>query len=156
MKAIYPGSFDPITNGHMDILEQSLPLFDKIIVTVCSSPYKKHQVELKDRVRIIQDAISLKGLENIEVVAIEKPMALVDIATELGAEFIIRGLRGANDLDYELQIAAMNRKINNEITTLFFTPSLQNQFVSSSIVRELLRLGKNIDEYVPFEMKKEI
>ncbi|HEX9059979.1 MAG TPA: pantetheine-phosphate adenylyltransferase [Clostridia bacterium] len=144
-KAIYAGSFDPITNGHLDILTKACTVFDDVIVGVLSNPLKKYLFTLEERIGIIK---SVTGhLENIEIKSFYG--ALVDFAEQEEAYTIIRGLRSVSDYEYELQLALTNRALNSKVETIFFIPDLGNQFVSSTIVREIARLGKDISQFVP-------
>ena len=144
--AIYPGSFDPITNGHLDIIERAVHLFDKVIVTVArnaekSSPLFSHE----ERMSLIAKAVS--ELENIEVDSFEGLM--VDHAVKHGAVAAIRGLRALSDFEFEFKMALMNRSLNEDISTLFLMPHAKYTHVSSSMVREAASLGGDVSEYVP-------
>ncbi len=145
-KVLYPGSFDPITKGHINIIQQSSLLFDEVIVAVMSNPLKKTCLfSLKERLLMIKDIY--KDVNNVSVLVGEG--ASVDVALENECNYIVRGVRGLSDLDYEMQLAQINRDIsNNQVNTvcLFANPELIN--VSSSVVRELFKLGKDVSKYV--------
>ena len=131
---IYPGSFDPFTNGHNDILVRSLKIFDKVIIAVVKNSAKNYLFSLEDRVQMIDDLF--KDDENISCVGIDSKLT-VDLASELNAHAIIRGLRAVSDFEYEFQIASINRSQNPEIESVFFTPDEKLTFISSSMVKEL-------------------
>ena len=127
---IYPGSFDPFTNGHNDILSRSLKIFDKVIIAVVKNSAKNYLFSLEDRVRMINDLF--KDHENISCMGLESKLT-VDLASELSAQGIIRGLRAVSDFEYEFQIASINRSQNPEIESVFFTPDEKLTFISSSL-----------------------
>ena len=131
---IYPGSFDPFTNGHNDILSRSLKIFDKVIIAVVKNSAKNYLFSLEDRVRMINDLF--KDHENISCMGLDSKLT-VDLASELSAQGIIRGLRAVSDFEYEFQIASINRSQNPEIESVFFTPDEKLTFISSSMVKEL-------------------
>jgi pantetheine-phosphate adenylyltransferase len=143
--AIYPGSFDPITNGHVDIIERSLKIFDKIIIGVLENPEKEHFFSIEERVNIIKEIF--KNREEIEV----EPFRglLVDFVKRKNAKVVIRGLRAISDFEYEFQMALMNRKLNPEIETFFMMPSIEYSFLSSRLVKEVFSLGGCIKNLVP-------
>lgn len=143
--AIYPGTFDPITNGHLDIINRANCLFDKIIVAVAANPSKKPRYSLDERVGFVQSSISI--MTNVSV----KPFdtLLVDFAKQQGAQIIIRGLRAVSDFEYELQMGYTNSSLDSTIETVYLMPTLQNAFISSSIVRSLLDYKGRVDHLVP-------
>jgi len=143
--ALYPGTFDPITNGHIDILRRSIKIFDRIIVGVGSNPRKVALFSLEERISMIQEAI--KGIPNVSVEPFEG--LLVDFAKRRNATVIIRGLRAVSDFEYELQMALMNRKIDSDIETVFLMPSEEYSYLTSSIVKEVKGLGGDISSLVP-------
>ena len=143
--AIYPGSFDPVTNGHLDIIERGLKLFDKIIVAVLHNPSKKFLFTVKERKQMIET--SLKDFSNVEVDNFDG--LLVDYAKKRKARVILRGMRAVSDFEYEFQLALMNRRLNREVQTVFLMTGLRWIFTSSSIIKEAARFGGNIDGMVP-------
>ena len=144
--AIYPGSFDPITNGHLDIIERAVHLFDQVIVTVAKNAEKGSPLFSHDeRMSLIAESVS--GLENIEVDSFDGLM--VDHAVKHGAVAAIRGLRALSDFEFEFKMALMNRNLNEDISTLFLMPHAKYTHVSSSMVREAASLGGSVSEYVP-------
>ncbi|MCP2519725.1 pantetheine-phosphate adenylyltransferase [Candidatus Aminicenantes bacterium AC-708-M15] len=150
--AIYPGSFDPITNGHIDIIERGLKIFDKIIIGVLKNPEKNYFFSIEERVRIIKEIF--KDREEIEVEPFQG--LLVDFVKRKKAKVVIRGLRAISDFEYEFQMALMNRKLNPEIETLFMMPSIEYSFLSSRLVKEVFKLGGCIKNLVPAVVEKEL
>ena len=142
---IYPGSFDPFTNGHNDILSRSLKIFDKVIIAVVKNSAKNYLFSLEDRVQMINDLF--KDRENISCMGLDSKLT-VDLASELDAQAIIRGLRAVSDFEYEFQIASINRSQNPEIESVFFTPDEKLTFISSSMVKELASYGGDISKFV--------
>ena len=140
---IYPGSFDPFTNGHNDILSRSLKIFDKVIIAVVKNSAKNYLFSLEDRVQMINDLF--KDRENISCMGLDSKLT-VDLASELDAQAIIRGLRAVSDFEYEFQIASINRSQNPEIESVFFTPDEKLTFISSSMVKELASYGGDISK----------
>ena len=147
---IYPGSFDPFTNGHNDILVRSLKIFDKVIIAVVKNSAKNYLFSLEDRVQMIDDLF--KDHENISCVGLDSKLT-VDLASELNAQAIIRGLRAVSDFEYEFQIASINRSQNPKIESVFFTPDEKLTFISSSMVKELASYGGDISEFVNSDIK---
>ena len=144
-KAVYPGSFDPLTNGHVDIIQRGLKLFDSIVVAVLENPKKEPLFSTKERVDMIQNVFP--GINNIEVKIFHG--LLVDFANENNAKILIRGLRAISDFEYEFQMALMNRKLDPEIETFFMMPSINYTFLSSKIVKEVSFLGGSLSGLVP-------
>jgi len=142
---IYPGSFDPFTNGHNDILSRSLKIFDKVIIAVVKNSAKNYLFSLEDRVQMINDLF--KDHENISCMGLDSKLT-VDLASELDAQAIIRGLRAVSDFEYEFQIASINRSQNPEVESVFFTPDEKLTFISSSMVKELASYGGDISKFV--------
>ena len=147
---IYPGSFDPFTNGHNDILSRSLKIFDKVIIAVVKNSAKNYLFSLEDRVQMINDLF--KDHENISCIGLDSKLT-VDLASELNAQAIIRGLRAVSDFEYEFQIASINRSQNPEIESVFFTPNEKLTFISSSMVKELASYGGDITKFVNADIK---
>lgn len=143
--AIYPGSFDPVTNGHIDILTRGLKLFDYIIVCILNNPTKKALFSVEERVEMLQK--SLNGMHRIEIATHDG--LLVDYAVKRNANAILRGMRAVSDFEYEFQMALMNRRLNRDIQTVFLMTGLRWIFTSSSIIKEAARFGGNINGMVP-------
>ena len=143
--AIYPGSFDPVTNGHIDIIERGLKLFDRIIVAILHNPSKTGLFSVKERKEMLET--SLKNLSNVEVDIFDG--LLVDYAAKRNAQAILRGMRAVSDFEYEFQLALMNRRLNREVQTVFLMTGLRWIFTSSSIIKEAARFGGNINGMVP-------
>jgi pantetheine-phosphate adenylyltransferase len=150
--AIYPGTFDPITNGHSDLVERAARLFDKVIVGVAVSTHKKTVFTLEERLVLARKV--LQGHPNVEVCALEG--LLVKFAQQRGVNIIIRGLRAASDFEYEFQLAGMNRKLAPDIETLFLTPAEQYAYISSSLVREIAALGGDVSPFVHADVMAEL
>ena len=147
--ALYPGSFDPITNGHLDIIERAVHIFDKVIVAVTRNVEKENTFfSEKERMDMILESIT--SLENVEVDSFEGLM--VNHAVKHGAVAAIRGLRALSDFEFEFKMALMNRSLNEEISTLFLMPHAKYTHVSSSMVREAASLGGSVSEYVPLHV----
>lgn len=147
--AVYPGSFDPITYGHLDIIRRGLTIFDEIIVAVASNSQKNALFSTDERVSLIQEVMADE--ERVTVDTFKG--LLIDYVSSRGAHVIIRGLRAISDFEYEFQIAQMNSSIGREIETLFMMTSLQYGYLSSSIVKEVCSLNGEIDKFVPPEVK---
>lgn len=143
--AIYPGTFDPITFGHLDVIQRASELFDTVIVAVLENASKTPLFSKEERVEMIRH--SIQGMTNVEVDIFDG--LLVEYAKKKGAIAIIRGLRAVSDFEYEFQMALMNRKISNGITTVFLMPHEKYTYLNSTIVRELARLKANISDFVP-------
>lgn len=142
---ICPGSFDPITNGHQDIIRRASNLFDKVIVVVSANPGKKPIFSLDERVELIKKVC--EGMSNVEVDQFSG--LLIDYVKEKGALAIVKGLRAVSDFDYEFQMALTNRKMMPDAETLFLTPNGSNMYLSSSVVRQIAHFGGNIHPFVP-------
>ncbi len=142
--AIYPGSFDPVTNGHLDIVERGLAVFDKIIVTILCNPSKQSLFTVEERIGMMKDALS--KCPNVEVDAFQG--LLVDYVVKRKANAILRGMRAVSDFELEFQMALMNRKLRREIPTVFLMTSLRWIFTSSSIIKEAARFGGDVDDMV--------
>jgi len=148
--AIYPGSFDPPTNGHCDIIGRSSLIFDHVIVAVAENPTKKYDFSVNDRIKMLKEIT--KDFENIEVDHFGG--LLVKYAEQIGAVTIIRGLRALSDFEYELELALMNRHLNENVDTIFMMTSEHYSFIRSSLVKEVARLGGNISDKVPPVVEK--
>jgi pantetheine-phosphate adenylyltransferase len=148
--AVYPGTFDPITMGHVDIIERGLDLFGKVIVAVAVNASKLPLFTLDERMRMIEDTI--KDYSRVEVRSVSG--LLVDFAQEQNAKAIIRGIRAVSDFDYEFQLALMNRKLNREVDSVFLMPSFRWIFISSSIIKDAVRNGGDVSDMVPFNVNE--
>ena len=147
--AIYPGSFDPITNGHVDLIRRASKLFDEVIVAITQNVNKVGFLNIEERALAANNAVS--SLNNIRVLNFDS--LLVDFAKKHNAQIIIRGLRAVSDFEYEFQLSGMNKRLNPHIETLFMTPSEKFANISSSLVREIFLLGGDIDTFVPESVK---
>lgn len=143
--AVYPGTFDPITNGHLDLVDRAAPLFEKLIVGVAESPAKGPALALDLRVQLAREALA--RFDNVEVRGFNSLLA--HFVSEVGGRVLLRGLRAVSDFEYEFQLASMNRHLIPEVETLFLTPAEQYGFISSSLVREISRLGGDVSAFVP-------
>lgn len=144
-KAIYPGSFDPITNGHLDVLQRAVGLFDELVVAVARDNAKQSLFSVDERVQMIQEATVQH--ERIRVVPFEG--LLVDFAQREGAVALVRGLRAVSDFEFEFQLALMNRKLSPNLETVFLMPREELTYISSRLVKEIARLGGDIHQFVP-------
>ena len=143
--AVYPGTFDPITNGHVDLVDRAAPLFERLVVGVAQSPGKGPALPLDLRVDLARQALAQHP--NVEVRGFSGLLA--HFVRDLGAGVLLRGLRAVSDFEYEFQLASMNRHLIPEVETLFLTPAEQYGFISSSLVREISRLGGDVSGFVP-------
>ena len=148
--ALYPGTFDPITNGHYDIIERALNLFDEVIVAVAISADKKPMFTLEERIHMTKEA--LKNISNIRVVGFDN--LTVELAHTHNATVLIRGLRAVSDFEYELQLGYLNNSLDDTIETVYLMPKLQHAFISSSIVRNLLKFNSKTEHLVPREVQR--
>lgn len=148
--AIYPGSFDPITNGHIDVLERASKIFEKVTIAVLENPNKKSFLSVKTRIELIKESVAY--LENVEV---DSFCGLtVEYAKTKGVSVLIRGLRAASDFEYEMQLAQINQNLNIKIDTIFLVPKVEHNFVSSSIIKEVSQFGGDISQLVPEPVNK--
>lgn len=150
--AIYPGSFDPVTNGHLDILQRGMKLFDKIIVAILTNPGKKFLFTLEERIEMLE--VSMKNFSNIEIGTFDG--LTVDYAAKRNAQAILRGLRALSDFEYEFQMALMNRRLNREVQTIFLMTGMRWIYTSSSIIKEAAQFGGSISGMVPAVVEKRI
>ncbi|EAJ9447898.1 pantetheine-phosphate adenylyltransferase [Campylobacter coli] len=148
MTCLYPGTFDPITNGHLDVIKRALKIFDKVIVAIANSEHKKPCFSLEQRKELAKLATS--HLNNVEIITFDN--LLVDLAKELKVNTIVRGLRAVSDFEYELQIGYANHALWEKIETIYLMPNLKNAFISSSIVRSIASHGGDISTLVPKEI----
>jgi pantetheine-phosphate adenylyltransferase len=142
--AMYPGTFDPVTRGHEDLVRRATKLFDEVVVAIATNPDKAPLFSLEERVALATDV--LKDLPGVSVTGYEG--LTVDFARERGLSAIIRGLRAVSDFEYEFQLATMNRHLTDQVETVFLTPTEHYTFVSSSLVREIARLGGDVSSFV--------
>jgi pantetheine-phosphate adenylyltransferase len=147
--AIYPGSFDPLTNGHLDVIQRAAKLFDRIIVAVAKSESKNPLFDLEERAELVRQAI--RQLPTVEVDAFDG--LLVEYVDRRGAQAVVRGLRAVSDFEFEFQLALMNRKLNERVETIFMMPKDTYTFLSSRIVKEIARLGGDVSPFVPAHVK---
>lgn len=150
--AVYPGSFDPVTFGHLDIVKRASKIFDKVIMAVLINPGKNPMFSVEERKSLLVEA--LKDYENVEVDSFEG--LLIDYIERNKYHVIVKGLRAISDFEAELQMAAMNHKLNSEIETLFMMTATEYSYLSSSLVKEVFRFDGNIDELVPQHVKKQM
>ena len=149
--AVYPGTFDPITNGHVDLASRAAPLFDRFIVAIADSASKGPSLGLAERISLAR--VALAGIANIEVRGFATLLA--DLVEEIGEGVILRGLRAVSDFEYEFQLAGMNRSLFPEFETIFLTPSEQHMFISATLVREIATLHGDVSKFVhPLVEKK--
>jgi pantetheine-phosphate adenylyltransferase len=151
-KAVYPGSFDPITNGHVDIIKRGLKIFDRILVAVLKNPKKKPLFSVEERVSMIKEIFT--DQKNTEAKAFHG--LLVEFAKKNDAKVVIRGLRAISDFEYEFQMALMNMKLDPEIETFFMMPNLSYSFLSSNMVKEIFMLGGCLKDLVPDQVEKKL
>lgn len=142
--AVYPGTFDPITNGHIDLVTRAARVFTKVIVAIAESPHKQPLLNLDERITLSRDELS--ELKNVEVLGFSN--LLVEFVQQVGAGVLIRGLRAVSDFEYEFQLASMNRRLAPNVETLFLTPDEKYSFISSSLVKEISRLDGDVSEFV--------
>lgn len=142
--ALYPGTFDPITNGHTDLVRRAARLFDQVVVAIAANPAKRPLFSLAERVELAQ--VALSKIAGVRVIGFDN--LLIDCVREQGARVILRGLRAVSDFEFEFQLAGMNRRLAPEVETVFMTPSEQEMFISASLVKEIAGLGGDVTEFV--------
>ena len=152
MRAIYPGSFDPVTNGHLDIIRRAAAISDELIVGVLNNKAKTPLFSVEERVKMLCEVTG--DMKNVKIVPFEG--LLIEFAKQMDAKVIIRGLRAVTDFEYELQMSQTNHKLNPKIETLFMTTSLEYSFLSSSTVRELASFGGDISQFVPEYVEEQV
>ena len=152
MKILYPGTFDPLTNGHIDLIERAEKLFGNVVVAVLENTNKTPTFNLEKRILQIRNALS--HLNNVEVISYSG--LTVDCASDLNANLILRGLRAMSDFEYELQIAHTNKSLNNKIETIFLSTNTNFSFLSSSLVKEVAKFGGEISHMVPLSVEKDL
>jgi pantetheine-phosphate adenylyltransferase len=148
--AVYPGTFDPITNGHTDLVSRAARVFPKVLIAIAESPHKKPLFSLDERINLAKNQMA--HLENVEVTGFSN--LLVEFVQQIGASIIVRGLRAVSDFEYEFQLASMNRHLAPKVETLFLTPDEDYSFISSSLVKEIARLNGNVSEFVCEEVEQ--
>jgi pantetheine-phosphate adenylyltransferase len=148
--AVYPGTFDPITNGHTDLVSRAARVFSRVIIAIAESPHKKPLFSLEERIQLSRN--QLAQLDNVEVVGFSN--LLVEFVQQIGASVIVRGLRAVSDFEYEFQLASMNRHLAPAVETLFLTPDEDYSFISSSLVKEIARLNGDVSEFVCEEVQQ--
>lgn len=149
IKAIYPGTFDPLTNGHADLVQRAARMFDTIIVGVAANPSKQPLFSLQERVALAQQAFA--GIKNVSVIGFSGLLA--KFAENEQAAVLIRGVRAVADFEYEFQLASMNRQLNPALDSIFMTPSEKNSFISSTLVKEVCRHGGDVSSFVPADVE---
>jgi pantetheine-phosphate adenylyltransferase len=142
--AIYPGTFDPVTHGHVDLIQRASKLFENVVVAVAESPTKRPMLDLEKRVELTR--IITEPLGNVTVIGFSG--LLTELLTEQGANIILRGLRAVSDFEYEFQLAKMNRVLAPEVESMFLTPAEKHSFISSTLVREIASLGGDVSQFV--------
>jgi pantetheine-phosphate adenylyltransferase len=150
--AVYPGSFDPPTNGHIDIISRASNIFSKVIVAITHNYNKKHMFCLQDRIEMMKQSVI--KMDNVEVQSFSG--LLVDYLQKINSFYVIRGLRALSDFEYEFQMALMNRKLNSKIETIFLMPDQEYTFLSSSMIREIAALNGNFKKFVPAPVYKKM
>lgn len=147
--AVYPGTFDPITNGHADLVSRAARVFDRVVVAIAESPHKTPCFDLQERIGMAETV--LKDIPGVEVQGFSNLLA--EFVLQIDAHVILRGLRAVSDFEYEFQLASMNRHLVQEVETLFLTPAEQYSFISSSLVKEIARLNGDVSEFVSEEVR---
>lgn len=151
-RAIYPGSFDPVTNGHLDVIERARKLFDEVIVAVAHNDEKQPLFTLEERLDLLKETVG--GVDNVRIAHFDG--LLVDFATAEQAGAVIRGLRAVSDFEFEFQMALMNRKLESAVETIFLMPKEEYTYLSSRIVKEIGRLGGDVSKFVPAPVAKKL
>jgi pantetheine-phosphate adenylyltransferase len=152
IRAVYPGSFDPVTNGHIDLIQRSAALFDKVIVAILRNAEKAPLFTVEERTIMLEEAI--RDLKNVSVTSFAG--LLVDFVEQVGASVIVRGIRAVSDYEYELQMALMNRRLSNKVETVFMLPAESYSFLSSKLVKEIAQHGGSIQGFVPVDVEKRL
>jgi pantetheine-phosphate adenylyltransferase len=152
IRAVYPGSFDPVTNGHIDLIQRSSTLFDHVIVAILRNTEKVPLFSVEERAEMLEEAI--RGLKNVSVTSFAG--LLVDHVEQASASVIIRGIRAVSDYEYELQMALMNRRLSNKVETVFMLPAESYSYLSSKLVKEIAELGGSIHGLVPADVERRL
>jgi pantetheine-phosphate adenylyltransferase len=150
IKAVYPGTFDPLTRGHEDLVRRAATLFDTVVLAIADSKAKRPFFTLDERLAMAREVLA--GIKNVQVVSFSG--LLTDFVRKQGARVVLRGLRAVSDFEYEFQLAGMNRNLYPEMETVFLTPSEQHMFISATLVREIATLGGDVSEFVHPEVAK--
>ena len=150
--AIYPGTFDPVTDGHLDIITRAARIYDQIIVAVAMNEDKSPLFTVDERVALTRQVTA--NIANVKVIGFDT--LLVDCAKQQGADVVLRGLRAVSDFEYEFQLAGMNRRLSPDLETVFLTPAEQYEFISSSMIREIAKLNGDVSEFVPDVVKQKL
>jgi pantetheine-phosphate adenylyltransferase len=153
--AVYPGSFDPITNGHLDLLERGLKIFDRIVIAIAANPSKNALFTLEERIQLIKDSLKGHPLESLVEVDTFQGL-LVEYVKRVKANAILRGLRAISDFEYEFQMALMNRKLSTEVETLFLMTGMRYIYISSSIIKEVVMSGGCVNGLVPEPVERKL
>lgn len=151
-KAIYPGTFDPVTNGHVDIIKRGAQIFPELIVAVASSKSKRPFLDLDTRIKLLEDAVG--HITGVRVVGFDT--LLIDFVLSQNANIILRGVRAVTDFEYEFQLAGMNRKLAKHVETIFLTPAEDLMFISSTLVREIAAFDGDVSPFVPAKVAQEL
>ena len=151
-KAIYPGTFDPITKGHIDLAERASQLFDEVVIAIAASPSKQPLFDIDERLEMAQ--ISLSHIDNISVAGFDG--LLIECVRSAQAQVVLRGLRAVSDFEYEFQLAAMNRRLDPTVETMFLTPSENYTFLSASMVKEIASLGGDVSQFLHPQVNKRL
>lgn len=154
--ALYPGTFDPMTNGHLDIIRRAMTLCDKLFIGVAINRDKNPLFSLKERTEMVENAVGRMNVDNCEVIVVPFEGLLISFVEQIGASMIIRGLRAVSDFEYEFQMVGMNRKLNPDVETVFLMADAQNQAIASRLVKEIARLGGDVTPFVSPQVKKRL
>lgn len=152
IRAVYPGTFDPVTNGHLDLIQRSAALFDHVIAAILKNTEKKPMFTLNERVEMLESVV--RTLKNVSVATFDG--LLVDFAQKQGASIIVRGIRAVSDYEYELQMALMNRRLSSRVETVFLMPAEAYSYLSSRLVKEICMLGGSVEGLVPTLVEKRL
>ena len=152
IRAVYPGSFDPVTNGHIDLIRRSAPLFDRVIIAILRNADKTPLFTVEERIEMLEEAV--RDLKNVSVTSFAG--LLVDYVLKMEASVIIRGIRAISDYEYELQMALMNRRLSNKVETVFMLPAEAYSYLSSKLVKEIAQFGGSIHGLVPEDVERRL
>jgi pantetheine-phosphate adenylyltransferase len=152
IRAVYPGSFDPVTNGHLDLIQRSATLFDEVVIGILKNTEKTPLFSIEERTVMLEEAV--RGIKNVSITCFAG--LLVDFAEKINASVIVRGIRAISDYEYELQMALMNRRLSNKVETVFMLPAESYSFLSSRLVKEIAQYGGSIHGLVPGGVEKQL